>query len=229
MHKDLLKKEFTIEINFFRGSRVEVANAFRLGKVKSAQSRLVKFVYSEATIKELLEMQASFADPSVNAMDWLFEFLSKNCAQGDKITLEEFRQLNGDQIQKIYRRILDTYGGGFYKAKEEAEEKDPEQDEEKTEPSRLLSASIVTLVMEKTGISLEEYLNLTYSQFKFLQDGILYNLRAVTKEGANRNRSAVLMEQSRGSMDDKQAKATARELWEKMLERREEKKRASNS
>lgn len=226
MHKDLLQKEFTIEINFFRGSKSEVANAFRLKKIKFAQSRLIKFTYLEGTIRELLAMQASFADPSVNAMDWLFEFLSKNCVRGDKITREEFLQLNGEQIQKLYRRILDTYGGGFYKAKDEDEEK--EQDDEKTEPSRLVTAATVTLVMEKTGISLEEYLNLTYSQFKFLQDGILYNLRAVTKEGANRNRSAILMEQSRGSMDDKQAKAATRELWEKMLERREEKKRASN-
>lgn len=224
MHKDLLQQEFNLEITFFDEDGESIRRFFKIKQVDKAKKKVKVFMYKEATIRELLKMQDLFDESGTSVSEWLFEFLSINSPRNDKITREEYAQLNSEQINRIFKHILKTHGGGYYRIDEEKSEE--AQEAESEDPSRLLSASMVTNILQNTGISVEEFLDMTYRQFKFIQDGVIFNLRAQTKKGQERNKSALLKEASRNNLTSDEAKQSARDLWEKMLAKREAKKQA---
>lgn len=185
------------------------------------------FRYKQATLCDLLEFNEYIKASLIN--DWLWTFLDEQCEQTvvhnpeklrwfDKkrtarMTLKEFKILPPTTLNNLIDFILGTYGRGFFKKVEG----------EKVEKSgNAPIESMFVTIFQETNETLESVLSMTWEQFMFIQDGLVYNLNERTEKGKRKNKMNDRLREMKEEMSDEEALASVRKMEARMKERREQ-------
>lgn len=187
--QELVRNKFSFPIKFLNGKTVYIN-------------------YEQATLRDLLQMGKTINNPESLTV-WLYDFLSKNTKNNDKITLKMFANLQTIHINNIVTYLFSTYAKGYFKEVKEGEDKE-------TPKQKAPDSSLFALIFEETNETIESLLNMTWEQIEFLLDGITWNLRGKTKEGQAENSRQWALRKSRESMSDNEAIEHVRKLEEKL-------------
>lgn len=165
----MLRKKYRLSIDFLG----------RFGRPKA-----IEFVYEQGTLRGLLEITYAFKRRN-GGNEWLFDFLMKNTEQSDRLTRKLFDQLGDEQVCKISDFILSTYGKSFFKGTREI------PSGHKKDLSKVdTSFSMVCMILEKTSETMESLLDMTWEQFEYVWEGIVWNVNAANKGGRASNDKA---------------------------------------
>lgn len=184
------------------------------------------FRFQQGTLRELLEfheyVKQNLAD------DWLWEFLNEKCEQTvtfgpkkqtwnkpkppDKMTVGQFNCLPKKTLENVIDFILKTFGKGFFK-------KGEERGKRVTAPIESMFVS----VFQETNETMESVLNMTWEQFLFIHDGLIYNLNERTEEGRRRNKMNNRMKEMNAEMSVEEARNQALEMEKRIAEKRKAK------
>lgn len=206
----IYRKTFNVTINF----SAELCFVFR---------------YQQASLRDLLEFNEYIKASLIN--DWLWTFLNEHCTQTvehnprklrwfakkrtARMTAEEFRILPPTTLNNVIDFILKTYARGFFK----------KVDGEKAEKTgNAPIESMFVTIFQETNETLETVLSMTWEQFMFIQDGLIYNLNERTEKGRRKNKMNDRLKEMREEMSDEEALAAVKRMEQKMKERREKEK-----
>lgn len=192
--KELIRKKYVFPIRF--------------KTLFSRKGKIILFEYQQATLAELLEMGQTITNQT-SLTAWLYNFLSKNAKNGDKITMRMFAQMKAEHLNKIVSHLLETYAKGYFR---EA----TKQEKENAPKQKAPDSSFFALIFEHSNETAESLLKLTWEQIEYIIDGITWNLRGQTKEGQAENRRQWALRESRSSISDKDALERVKQLEKRL-------------
>lgn len=187
------------------------------------------FRYQQATLRELLEFNEYIKASQIN--EWLWEFFSEHCEQTvvhkpqklrwfmkkrtARMTHEEFNALPVTTLNNLIDFVLKTYAKSFFK-------KEASGKIEKTTGAPI--ESMFVTIFQQTSETLESVLSMTWEQFMFIQEGLVYNLNETTPAGRKKNRMNDRLKQMKAEISDEDALAAVKRMEVKLKERREREK-----
>lgn len=152
-------------------------------------AKTLTFEYHEGTMRDVLEI-ANTIESGEQLYKWLHEFLNSHGG----ITTRQYVTLSQQMLDETITYVLRTYGGGYFKL-------DGAGEEDKTPTTNAPESASICTLLRKSNETVETLLSMTWAQFSFLVDGIVYNENEKTKEGQIRN-----LQKVKGGGDDQAAR-----------------------
>lgn len=146
-------------------------------------TKKLSFRYRTGTIEETLEL-SNWIKEEGDLEDFLFQFLNRH----GKITKRQFSKISPEKKLLAFEYIKKTYGKGIF-------DKEPTSGAKEAPDS-----SMFAFVEENGSETIESMLNMTWGQFHFLIEGIIWNLNEKSEEGKKKNKEKMFNTQNTKEM-----------------------------